>query len=177
MNEETTTTSLGGEYCLAFVQMYDTVILAMKKTGIGKGLLNGYGGKIESYDLSIMTALIRECRAEAGIEVLHIPDMKVAEVICHTHEIDGIVTAKIHVFKVQKYNGDLKETAEMGAPEFFRSDRGLPFDRMMPGDTWVSLILFPKNKKIRAIVHYGPEQKELWGADPIQITEVSGFDF
>ncbi|VEL31834.1 unnamed protein product [Protopolystoma xenopodis] len=45
------------------------VLLGRKQRGIGKGNLNGFGGKVELHDLSPLLAAVRELEEESGLRV------------------------------------------------------------------------------------------------------------
>jgi 8-oxo-dGTP diphosphatase len=53
---------------LVFVFRDDEMLLINKKTGLGKGKVNGPGGKVDPGEGTVACA-IRECREELGIEV------------------------------------------------------------------------------------------------------------
>jgi len=54
---------------LAFIERDGAVLLGMKKRGFGMGKWNGFGGKVEPSDASIVAAAAREVCEEANVSV------------------------------------------------------------------------------------------------------------
>ena len=48
----------------------ERVLLGEKKTGFGKGFWNGFGGKVEESDPTVLAAALRELEEEACIQSL-----------------------------------------------------------------------------------------------------------
>ena len=156
---------------LCFLRRDHEVLLALKKKKIGEGCLNGYGGGIEEGEDEKASA-VRELLEEA--EVIAIPEdlQKIAIVYFHNITSSGIsFTCECHVYALWRWRGEPKTTKEMTDPEWFSQDK-LPFERLMLADRfWLPIAL--GNRKIIAVVHYGPYQSEL--LRPVQIWDVEHF--
>ena len=115
------------------------VLLIEKKRGLGKGLYNGVGGKVEQGETPIQAA-IRECKEEIGVEPINVTWRGVIEFIN-----DGSVYSYVHVFIADDYKGEIRETDE-AKPEWFPINK-IPYNRMWEDDrTWLPVIL--KEKKM-----------------------------
>jgi 8-oxo-dGTP diphosphatase len=115
---------------LAIMLDGDSVWLAEKKIGeIGTGVLSGPGGKLEPGE-DLVDCLFRESKEEWGIE-LH-PDgvTKCAHIIFYAA---GVPDFDVHIYRVTRFTGDLRETDDAKAPERHSLD-ALPFERMYGGD-------------------------------------------
>ena len=127
------------------------ILLIEKKRGLGKGLYNGVGGKVEKGETPIQAA-IRECKEEIGVEPKNVKWRGVIEFIN-----DGSVYSYVHVFIADDFNGEIRETDE-AKPEWFPLDR-IPYDRMWEDDkTWLPVIL--KEKKM---IYASFEFVDNWG--------------
>jgi 8-oxo-dGTP diphosphatase len=127
-----------------FLKSGRKVLLAHKKRGLGKGRLNGPGGKVEPGE-SFMEAVVRECREEIGIRPIN--PQKMAKI--KFKEFDGRhqIDLDVEVFTATEWEGNPIETDEM-APEWFNITN-LPFDEMWPDDIfWLPHIL--KGQRIKA---------------------------
>lgn len=112
-----------------------TVLLAVKKKKVGKGRLNGFGGKPDEGE-TLRACAVRELFEESGEGIV-------------VEEKDLIPRARIRFFNkerkkelpnmdvtfylAKKFKGRGKPTDEMGRPERFAFDR-IPFKQMMPAD-------------------------------------------
>jgi 8-oxo-dGTP diphosphatase/2-hydroxy-dATP diphosphatase len=120
---------------LCIIHDHKRVLLGMKKRGFGMGRWNGFGGKVESGE-TIKAAAKRELWEEAGIKVARLD--KIGEV---EFEFKGDpVILQVHIFKAEKFEGQLAESDEMN-PKWFNHDE-IPFDQMWPDDRhWLPLLL------------------------------------
>lgn len=121
---------------LCFIQDGDHVLLIRKKRGIGEGLFNGPGGKIEDGETPKQCAL-REVKEEIGV---HVPGDAV-EKCGELHFVFGDDPfMHVHVFTTTEFHGKPEETEE-AAPHWFHIDK-LPFEEMWPDDRhWFPLML------------------------------------
>ena len=107
----------------------NTLLLAVKKRKIGKGLWNGPGGKIDVGETT-ETAMIREAREELGMTPTAYTKCATLEFYLLDQPEWNMLT---HVFLVTAWEGEPTETAEMGSPSWFSTD-SLPWDTMWPDD-------------------------------------------
>lgn len=115
------------------------VLLIEKKRGLGKGLFNGVGGKVEKGEIPLEAA-IRECGEEIGVYPRNVEWMGLLE-FYNDNKLYGYV----HVFVAHGYTGEIKETDE--AKPLWVDINSLPFDKMWEDDIyWLPLVL--DNKKI-----------------------------
>lgn len=128
-------------FTVCIVRQGDKILLGYKKTKIGKGLYNGFGGKVES-DETLEEAALRELEEESGIR---------ATEASHC----GVTTAKFslmpdviefHVWLVTSFTGEPIETSEM-RPQWFEIG-DIPYDQMWADDRyWLPLALEGKRFK------------------------------
>lgn len=144
------------------------VLMAMKAKKIGAGCWNGYGGGIEAGE-DPKIAAVRELKEESGLVASPDDLKKISVVDFHNTKNDGTVfVCRVHVYLVNSWQGEARETKEMLSPTWFDVSE-LPFDQMMPGDrVWLQPAL--SGKKVVATAHYGPFQKEL--LKPVVLQEV-----
>jgi 8-oxo-dGTP diphosphatase len=110
------------------------VLLIHKKRGLGHGLVNGPGGRLEPGEAPVAAA-VREAREELCIEAR---DPSPAGRL-RFHFVDGY-KLKVHVFRTAAFDGVPSETDE-ALPEWFRVD-AVPYDRMWADDPlWLPLLL------------------------------------
>ena len=122
------------EGALCYVVEDDRVLLIEKRRGLGAGLYNGPGGKLEAEETPCEAA-IRETREEVGITV-HNPE-KVGEL---TFVHDGERAMFVHVFCAERYDGAPRPSPEARPEWFDRSE--LPYDQMWEDDhLWLPLAL------------------------------------
>lgn len=147
---------------LCYVIKYGKVLLIRKKKGLGMGLWNGPGGKVENGE-----AIVDAAKREVYEEVCIVPEApaKVGEM--HFHFPGG--AWNIHVFKAHDFDGIERETDE-AAPKWFRLDK-IPYDDMWPDDRiWMPLML--QGKKFVGTFHLDGSNNLLGH----EIREVDGFD-
>lgn len=142
---------------LVFPVTKTSVLLARKKSGVGAGLYNGWGGKLEPEDEGNLKACAcREFLAESGAYTSRKNLRKMAVV--------DFFEAGVHIFECYVYfcfawNGQLRETPEMGRPRTFPL-ASIPYDRMMPADViWLKEIFL--GKRFRGRVYYNKGNTKL----------------
>ncbi|MFW6153027.1 MAG: 8-oxo-dGTP diphosphatase [Halobacteriota archaeon] len=122
------------EATLCFIVDGERVLLIEKLRGLGSGLYNGPGGKLEG-DETPREAIVREVREEVGVDVVE--PTKVGEL---TFIHDGRPALFVHVFRAESYRGRPTPTLEAVPAWFDRTD--LPFDEMWDDDhLWLPLVL------------------------------------
>jgi 8-oxo-dGTP pyrophosphatase MutT (NUDIX family) len=130
------------------------VLLAQKKRDFGKGLWNGYGGKVQEGE-TIEQAALREIQEEAGI----VPDkIAAAGKITITFEHKPGDAIEIHLFRCAPFYGEAAESEEM-LPRWFGYNE-IPYEAMWPNDPlWVRDFLSGKN--IEGDFHLDKEMKKV----------------
>ena len=119
---------------LVFVFRDNEILLIDKKTGLGKGKVNGPGGKIDPGETPEMGAA-RECREELDIRVSNLE-------YCGEHRFQFIDGYSIHVwvYRTRDFEGVPTESAE-AAPLWTPLDR-IPYDRMWEDDRyWLPMLI------------------------------------
>lgn len=121
---------------LCFIRDNDHLLLIEKKTGVGEGLYNGPGGKIEGGETPLECA-IRETKEEVGV---HVPEDAVEKKGELRFVFGDDPFMHVHVFTAEEFHGDPTESVE-ARPEWFHVDE-LPFEEMWPDDKhWLPLML------------------------------------
>ncbi|XP_064415071.1 oxidized purine nucleoside triphosphate hydrolase [Latimeria chalumnae] len=123
---------------LVLVVQPQRVLLGLKKRGFGVGRWNGFGGKVQSGE-TIEEAAKRELQEESTLTVDTLDKIGQIkfEFVGETEILD------VHIFRVESYQGDPKETEEM-RPQWFDLDK-IPFDQMWPDDIfWFPMMLQKK---------------------------------
>ena len=126
---------------LGYLIKEDQVLLTKKKRGFGKGLYNGFGGKVEKGE-SFEQALIREAYEEIG--VIPTEYTNVGKIIFFDNEEIGFF---VKVYLITKWKGVPKESEEVN-PVWFTVDK-IPYNQMWGDDKyWLPKVL--EGKKIKA---------------------------
>lgn len=124
---------------LAFIKKDDQVLLIRKKTGFGKGKINGPGGKLEPNETPLQSA-IRELQEELCITPLDLKEKG----ILRFQFTDGL-SMYVTVFLGQNYTGTPTETIE-AKPLWYPID-SIPFEEMWEDDQyWLPEILKENGK-------------------------------
>jgi 8-oxo-dGTP diphosphatase len=119
---------------LVFVIQYGKILLINKKTGLGKGKVNGPGGKVEKGEQPEACA-IRECQEELSITV---SDLQ----YCGQHRFQFVDGYSIHVwvYKTDKFEGIPTESIE--AKPLWVSLDEIPYEQMWEDDRiWLPMLL------------------------------------
>jgi 8-oxo-dGTP diphosphatase len=154
------------EATLCYIIRYGKILLIRKKKGLGEGVWNGPGGKLEKGE-SLQDCAKRETYEEAHI----VPEApkKIGELNFYfgqTEEVDW----HVHVFVADEFDGIEKETDE-AAPKWFRIER-IPYDEMWPDDQiWMPLML--EGKKFVGDFYFDRDARNLLSHD---IREVAVID-
>ena len=119
---------------LVFVIKDGNILLIDKKTGLGKGKINGPGGKVEKGEKPKACA-IRECQEELSITV---SDLQ----YCGQHRFQFVDGYSIHVwvYKTEKFDGTPTESVE--AKPLWVSLDEIPYEQMWEDDRiWLPMLL------------------------------------
>ncbi len=132
---------------LCVIYQHPKVLLGMKKRGFGKGRWNGFGGKVADGE-TIEDAAKRETQEEVGIEVNNLDKVGIIELKFQGNpEI-----LQIHIFKVNNFLGEPRESEEM-APQWFHIN-DIPFQNMWSDDIYWLPLLF-EGKKFKGKFLFG----------------------
>jgi len=119
---------------LVFVIRDGKILLIDKKTGLGKGKVNGPGGKVEPGE-SPEACAARECHEELGITVSNLQ-------YCGQHRfqfVDGL-TIHVWVYRTSDFEGIPTESPE-ARPLWVSLDE-IPYGRMWEDDgIWLPMLL------------------------------------
>ncbi len=119
---------------LVFVIRDGKILLINKKTGLGKGKVNGPGGKVEPGE-SPRAGAVRECQEELAITVSELQ-------YCGQHRFQFVDGYSIHVwvYRTSEYEGIPTESIE-AAPLWVPLDE-IPFELMWEDDRlWLPMVL------------------------------------
>mgnify|MGYP001569027627 CR=1 FL=1 len=142
----------------------DKILLGMKKRGFGMGRWNGFGGKVEEGE-TIEEAAIREMKEECGVTIGQMEKVGVHE---FEFEKNRGEILKVHVFRVDAFDGEPVETEEM-RPQWFTID-AIPYDEMWPDDIhWIPIFLEGKKFHTRFLFGAGDVilEKEILEVDSL----------
>jgi len=129
---------------LVFVIRDDEVLLINKKTGLGKGKVNGPGGKVDPGETPEACA-VRECREELGIVVSNLE-------YCGEHRFQFVDGYSIHVwvYRTRDFEGEPVETRE-ARPLWVPLDE-IPYDQMWEDDQyWLPMVIAGQRFRTRWI--------------------------
>lgn len=111
------------------VKNEDGIFLGHKKTGMGNGFFNGFGGHIETNETPFRAAY-REIIEECEVDPLSLVPCGFT---ANVHAESGLIIM-LYFFLCMGWKGEPKATAEM-VPEFFRFAE-IPYDNMWPNDRY-----------------------------------------
>jgi len=123
---------------LVYIVRDNKVLLIRKKRGLGAGLYNGVGGKVEEGE-GIIDAAIRECEEEIGIKPRNLRWSGLLEF--WNYEDDKVESVHfVHVFITDSFDGKPIETEE-AEPLWFDIDK-IPYHEMWEDDKlWLPKVL------------------------------------
>ncbi|QGA80765.1 8-oxo-dGTP diphosphatase [Candidatus Nanohalobium constans] len=140
------------EATLLFIIQDGEALLIEKKRGVGEGLFNGPGGKLEG-DETPEECAIRETEEELKLAPEDVEKVGELEFIFGEDPFQFV-----HVFKASGFSGEPEETEE-ARPEWFETEN-LPYEDMWPDDKyWVPKML--KDEKFLARFYFDEEGDEI----------------
>lgn len=120
-----------------FLVKEGTVLLAVKKKKVGKGRLNGFGGKPDEGE-TLRACAVRELFEESGEGIVVreedlIPRARIK--FFNQENNPDIPDMEVYFYVTEKFEGAAKETNEMGMSEAYPFNE-IPFDQMMSADKY-----------------------------------------
>jgi 8-oxo-dGTP diphosphatase len=115
------------------------VLMGLKKTGFGAGLVNCPGGKIEPGETP-EEAVVRELMEETGMTV-SVADLRpAAELVFRFPDVPEWVDLRLHYFTATEHSGEPRESEEFAAEWVAEAD--IAYDRMWDDSRlWLPLVL------------------------------------
>ncbi|MFA5828150.1 MAG: 8-oxo-dGTP diphosphatase [Candidatus Shapirobacteria bacterium] len=139
-----------------FLIKENKICLAMKKRGLGVGLWNGTGGKIQEGE-TVVEAARREAKEELGVDLGQLESR--GEVL-FVFEDDFEVF--VYLFLCYQWQGEPSESEEM-APEWFDIEK-IPYEMMWQTDKhWLPVVL--RGTSIKAVFHFNADKKTVKNFD------------
>jgi len=137
---------------LCIIHDHPKVLLGMKKRGfgagfskekqgLGSGIWNGFGGKVEEGE-SVEDGAKREVFEEAHLKAIDMEKMGTIDF----EFLGDSQKLEVHIFKVSSFEGEPAESDEMKPQWFHVND--IPYSKMWPDDKYW-LPLFLEGKKFR----------------------------
>lgn len=134
-------------FTLVFLKQNNTVLLGHKTRGLGEGLWNGFGGKLEQNE-SIAACAIREVKEECNLVLEKIKHIGVVRY----DVVDQNYTHIVHIFTSNKFKGTETPSEEMNPVTWYKF-KDIPFDKMWPdAQLWYPIML--KELFFSAVVTY-----------------------
>ena len=119
---------------LVFVMRDGEILLIDKKTGLGKGKVNGPGGKVDPGE-TVEQCAIRECREELSIEVSELEHLGE-----HKFQFTNGYSIHCWVYRTTSFQGEATESPE-AAPLWTGMD-AISYDRMWEDDRiWLPMVI------------------------------------
>ncbi len=147
---------------LVFVVADGKVLLSEKLDKVGKGKLNGYGGKPKAGE-SMRETACREFWEETGGAFIHPLELQQAALVkfCNQTVNKEDIHCTVYVYTVPRYVGTVLATKEMGPPSWYAVD-ALPLELLLIGDRfWLPQVL--SGKQVYVTGGYKPGFEELSG--------------
>jgi len=132
---------------ISYIHNPQSILLAMKLRGFGKGRWNGYGGKVNPGE-TIYDAAVRETWEEGEIHVKGLEKKGIID-FDFKEGLDKIL--EVHIYNINEYSGTPRRTEEM-SPAWFNINY-IPYNHMWPADK-IWLPLFLTGKKFQGEVHF-----------------------
>lgn len=117
---------------LCYLTKGDKILLGRKKGGPAKGILNGFGGKVEFNDKSITDSVKREFKEETGLDLLSVVLNSVIFIHKAGNETQPEQTSFIYVYLTSAWSGEPTESKEMTVEWYDKLN--VPLNEMWSGD-------------------------------------------
>jgi 8-oxo-dGTP diphosphatase len=132
------------------------VLLGYKKTGFGRDLYNGFGGKVEPGETPLAAA-VREMREESGMHV-RAEDMRCVAHLTFTFVAQPHWDQIVYVYLAARWSGIPVESREM-RPAWFAVDR-IPYAHMWADDRhWLPRVL--AGERLRAAFIFADDNETI----------------
>ncbi|CAH0563753.1 unnamed protein product [Brassicogethes aeneus] len=136
-------------FTLIFVKKNKEILLGHKTRGLGKGLWNGFGGKVENETL--LNCAKRELYEECSLLAENLNHLGVVKYEVVDEDVDHIV----HVFTCTKYTGTEQRSEEMDPIRWFNF-KDVPYEKMWPcAKKWWPYMLSDKYFSVHCIYNDG----------------------
>lgn len=156
--------------CYLIDEENNRILLGRKKYGIAKGVLNGFGGKVEKGE-TVKNSIIREFNEETGLTISK-PDLIGLLLFKRPSQ-----TVYAYVYTVKCWVGNVQEGDEMAIE--WHDIENIPVNEMWPEDKrWFNFV-FEKSGFV-VIFHYLENSNKAKSVDILDdqdIHEESHFDF
>lgn len=137
-------------FTLVFIKRKNSVLLGLKTRGLGKGLWNGFGGKVEENE-TVEDCAKRELEEECNLIA---KDLKHIGVVKYDLMYDNSADV-VHIFTCTKFEGRETASEEMNPIKWYEFDK-IPFQQMWPDSIhWYPSML--SEKYFSAQVTYSDE--------------------
>jgi 8-oxo-dGTP diphosphatase len=152
-----------------FVIHHGQILLATKMKKVGAGLLNGYGGKEKSSDISLRHTACRELFEESGEGILVEPENLVPRCLIDFYFFDNHTDEpnwSVAFYLAFNFSGTASTTVEMADPTWHPLDT-IPYDQMLPADQeFVPKILDTENHgTFRGLVRFSQDGKSVLSSE------------
>ncbi len=155
---------------VVFPVQEDRILLGMKKRGFGEGWWNGFGGKLDSGETYVASA-IRETAEEVELELAQNALRHAADIV---FRFDGTVDVVTKAYIATSFSGTPVETEEM-KPQWFPLDR-IPYSDMWPGDDqWIPKILGKKALLPLGFIIDFTKNNEFIGIESVDSQSLEGY--
>ncbi|CAH1376224.1 unnamed protein product [Tenebrio molitor] len=140
------TMPVGKIFTLVFLKRNSSVLLGLKTRGLGEGLWNGFGGKVEENE-TVANCARREVEEECGVIA---SDLKQIGVVRYDLDYDKSADV-VHIFTCSKFDGFEKPSEEMNPIKWYKYT-DIPFEQMWPdAPKWYPFMLKDKYFSARVI--------------------------
>lgn len=148
-------------FTLVFLKKNNSVLLGYKTRGLGKGLWNGFGGKVEK-DETLVNCAKRELQEECNLMANNLTHIGVVRYDLPYENSADVV----HIFTCTNWGGQEEPSEEMNPIQWYKFTE-IPFGKMWPDSAqWYPYML--ENKFFSARVTY---------SDPETITDTKIEEF